>query len=266
MKHYSTQEMAASYKQKQDWEKQFPVSRFIFRPLSFRVAAMLSRFTNSPEAIAWAGLAVGLAAACLLAGLRYFGPWPGIAALALFALLDAVDGNMARATGNVTLYGKLLDGMLGKIAEGIYLPALACGLYLELSGRPWPAGLPASVWNGFSEPAPWLLVVAGFTALCAMLYSGIVETAYDYLKMQKAPSDPADVKAEIRSSRFRGNFFYSVFINLNAFNVQVLLLAAAAAAGRSGLAAFILAFCAYYALRLLVVFTYYMRSASQELR
>lgn len=261
MKQYSTQEMAASYRQKQDWEKQFPVSRFIFRPLSFRVAAFLSRFTNSPEVIAWAGLAVGAAAACFLVGLPYFGPWPGIAALALFALLDAVDGNMARATGNVTLYGRMLDGMLGRLAEGVYIPALACGLYLELSARPWPSG-----WNSFPDPAPWLLVAAGFSTLCAMLYTGIVETTYDCMKLQKSPPPPTDVKAEIQSSRFRGNFFYAVFINLNAFNVQVLLLAAAAAAGTRGLVVFIQAFCAYHTLRLLVVFIYYMRRASQELR
>lgn len=261
MKQYSTQEMAASYSQKRDWEKQFPVSRFIFRPLSFRAAAFLSRFTNSPEAIAWTGLAVGACAACLLVNLRYLGPWPGIMALALFALLDAVDGNMARVTGNVTLYGRMLDGMLGKLAEGAYLPALACGLYLELEGRPWAGG-----GTCFTEPAPWLLVVSGFAALCALLYASIVETTYDCMKLQKAPPPPTDVKAEILSSRFRGNFFYAVFINLNAFNVQVLLLAAAAAAGTSGLAVFLLAFCAYYTLRLLVVFTYYMRSASQEFR
>lgn len=266
MKHYTTQEMAAAYRQKQDWEKQFPVSRFIFRPLSFRLAAFLSRFTNSPEVIAWAGLVVGAAAACFLVGLPYFGPWPGISALALFALLDAVDGNMARATGNVTLYGRMLDGMLGKLAEGVYLPALACGLYLELGGLPLRAGFLAAGGNRLADPAPWLLVVAGFTGLCAMLYAGIVETTYDCMKLQKAPPPPTDVKAEVLSSRFRGNFLYAVFINLNAFNVQVLLLAAAASAGTRGLAVFLQSFCAYYTLRLLVVFTYYMRRASQEFR
>jgi len=266
VKTYSFAEVSASYTQKRDWEKQFPVSRYIFRPLSFRATAFLSRFTNSPEKIAWAGLAVGACAAWLLVNLRYFGPWPGITALALFALLDAVDGNMARVTGNVTLYGRMLDGMLGKIAEGIYLPALACGLYLEQSGLPWRAGFLAAGGNRFAEPAPWLLVVAGFTALCAMLYASIVETTYDHLKLQKAPPVPTDVKAEIQSSRFRGNFLYSIFINLNAFNVQVLLLAGAAMAGTRGLALFIQAFAAYYTIRLLVVFTYYMRRASQELR
>lgn len=266
MKHYTTQEMAASYTQKRDWEKQFPVSRYIFRPLSFRAAAFLSRFTNSPEAIAWTGLAVGACAAGLLVNLRYLGPWPGITALALFALLDAVDGNMARVTGNVTLYGRMLDGMLGKIAEGIYLPALACGLYLELNHHPWRAVSLAAGGNLIAELAPWLLVAAGFTALCAMLYASVVETTYDCIKLQKAPPPPADAKAEVRSSRFRGNFFYAVFINLNAFNVQVLLLAAAAAAGTRGLTVFLLAFCAYYTLRLLVVFSHYMRRASQEFR
>lgn len=266
MKNYTFADVVASYAQKREWEKQFPVSRYLFRPLSFPLAYLVLRFTDSAGAVAWAGLGVGLAASYLLFSLAQFGPWPGIAGLFLFALLDAVDGNIARTTQNVTLYGKMLDGMLGKIAEGIYMPALACGLYLDLSGGLSPALALAAGGNYFAELPPWLLVAAGFTALCAMLYAGIVETTYDCMKLQKAQGPAADIKAEIRSSRFRGNFFYAVFINLAAFNVQVLLLAAAAAAGTRGLALFVLAFCAYHTLRLLVFFAYYMRRASLEFR
>lgn len=254
MRHYSIEEIKASYAQKRDWEKQFPVSRYIFRPVSFAVAALLSRVTNSPEALAWFGLAVGLLSSWLLLKLGAYGPWPGVAGLAAFALLDAVDGNMARVTGRVTLYGKMLDSVLGRTAEGLYLPALACGL--ALAGRE-----PCAARAG--GPG-WLLVAAGFWALCASLYSGILETTYDYFKLQKAPAGPADVTAVIGSSRFRGNPLYAVFINLNAFNVQVLLLAAAAAFGAEPL--FVWAIAAYYTLRLLVTFPYYMRRASVELK
>ena len=34
--------------------------------------------------------------------------------------MDAVDGNIARTTRNVTYYGKFLDGLLGEIIEGSY--------------------------------------------------------------------------------------------------------------------------------------------------
>ena len=266
MTHYSTKEVMLAYEQKRDWEKQFPVSRYIFRPLSFRLAAFLSRFTNSPETVAWYGLAVGLGASWFLLNFRTYGPWPGVAALSLFALLDAVDGNIARVTGNVTIYGRMLDGMLGKIAEGIYLPALACGLYLTPRPGTTPGDLLRVLSGDVPEPASWLLLVTGFTALCAMLYASLIETAYDHMKLIKAPQHAPDVRAKIGSSRFRDNPFYLVFINLHAFNVQVLLLAAAAISGPRWLAIFIHSICAYYVLRLLVVFPYYMRRDSKELR
>ncbi len=249
MRHYTIAEIKGSYEQKRDWEKQFPVSRYIFRPASFVVAALVSRLTNSAPAVAWTGLGTGLAASWLLLNSGTYGFWPGIAGLALFALLDAVDGNLARATKSVSLYGKMLDGMLGRLAEGIYMPALACGLYM--------AG---------GAAASWVVVAAGFSSLCAMLYSGIIETTYDNLKLQKAASPAIDINARIGSSSFRGNLFYAVFINLNAFNVQVLLLAAASAFGGAGAAFFVYSLALYYLLRLAVVFVYYMSKAAAELR
>lgn len=262
MRNYSVEEIRASYAQKREWEKQFPVSYYIFRPLSFPLAALLSRLTNSAPLIAWSGLAVGLSASWLLLNLGIYGPWPGICGLALFALLDAADGNLARVTGTVTVYGKMLDGMLGKIAEGLYMPALACGLYLDAQS---PGGFLRRLQAGNGETS-WLVVVAGFIALCALLYSSLLETAFDYFKLQRAPAGPADVNAKIGSSRFRGNLFYAVFINLHAFNVQVCLLAAAALFGPRAMAVFAYSLAAYYLVRFAVTFCYYIRKASAELR
>lgn len=246
MKTYTVAEIRASYGQKRDWERQFPVSYYFFRPLSFPLTALLSRLTNSPQAIAWAGLAVGAAACGLLAWRGTYGPWPGIAGLVLFALLDACDGNMARVTGSVSRYGKLLDGALGKLAEGLYLPALSCGLYF--SGD---AGCPSR----------WLLL-SGFAALIGMLYSSYIESAYDALRGE-AGGGQKDVNLKIGSSRFRGNVFYGAFINLHAFNLQALLLAAAALAGREDVFLFLIA--GYYLARMAVLFTYYLAKGRSEL-
>lgn len=261
MSKYTLSDVKASYEQKRDWEKQFPVSRFIFRPLSFPLAAFMLRFTESPAAVAWFGLAIGLAASWMLVDLRSVGLWPGIAGLALFALLDATDGNIARTTKSVTLYGKMLDGLLGRLAEGIYMPALACGLYLAYG----PGGPLSGTFRG--PQVSWLLPAAGFTALCASLYASGLETAFDLYSLQKArPASATDVNARIGSSRFRDNPLYLVFINLNAFNVQVLLLAGAAATGPLWVVRLVYALAAYYLLRLAVVFCYYVRRASQELK
>lgn len=252
MKNYSIAEIRASYAKKRDWERQFPVSYYLFRPLSFPLTALLSRLTNSPRAIAWAGLAVGAAACVLLARRGNYGPWPGVAGLALFALLDACDGNMARVTGSVSRYGKLLDGALGKLVEGLYLPALSAGLYFSPA-----AGFPLSL----ACPSPWTLL-AGFAALAGMLYSSYIESAYDALRGE-AGGGPGDVNAPVGSSRFRGNFFYGVFINFHAFNLQVLLLAAAALAGRED--AFLAVMAAYYLARAALLFPYYLAKGRSEL-
>lgn len=264
MRYYTVAEMKASLSQKSTWERQFPVTRFLYRPVSFYLASFLSRFTNSPETIVWLGLPVGIAAAWLLLNVASFGPWPGIAGLALFALLDAVDGNMARATGQVTLYGRMIDGVMGKIAEGVYIPALACGLFLQ-SQNGGTRGL-LDLLSGSSPQVSWTVVAAGFTALCAMLYCGIIETAYDHLKLKKEGVPPLDVNAKFGVSRFSGNPLYLAFVNLNAFNVQILLLALAVIIAPGGPVWFIYLLCAYYLLRLLVYFSYYTYKASKELK
>lgn len=252
MKRFSIAEVKSSYEQKRNWERQFPVSYYLFRPLSFPLTALASGLTNSAGAIAWVGLGVGALGCILLFQRDLAGPWPGIACLALFALLDAVDGNMARVTGSVTRYGKFLDGTFGKLAEGLYLPALSAGLYL--AERP--------ALNGFTATSAGLLL-SGFIALIAMLYSSYIESAYEALRNEAKAGAPPDLNAKIGSSRFRGNIFYSVFINLHAFNLQVLLLALAAFLG--GEAAFLALITAYYLIRLAALFTYYIVKARAEL-
>jgi phosphatidylglycerophosphate synthase len=252
MKTYTIAEIRASYEQKRDWERQFPASYYLFRPLSFPLTALLSRLTNSPQSIAWAGLAVGAAACGLLAWRGSYGPWPGVAGLALFALLDACDGNMARVTGSVSRYGKLLDGALGKLVEGLYLPALSFGIYSSENARlPW----------SLACPSHWLLL-SGFAALAGMLYSSYIESAYDAIR-NEAGGRQRDVNSRIGSSRFRGNVFYGVFINLHAFNLQVLLLAAAALAGREDVFLFLAA--GYYLVRMALLFPYYLAKGRTEL-
>jgi len=253
MKIYTLSEVKASYEQKRDWEQQFPVSRYVFRPLSFPLTVLILHFTSSPAAVAWLGLAVGLAASWLLLKIGTVGPWPGIAGLAIFALLDAVDGNMARTTGAVTRYGKLLDGALGKLAEGLYFPALSFGLYSASH----------QAFIGFTPLPSTALLLSGFVALIAMLYSSYIESAYDALANEAKAGAPPAPDTKIASSRFRGNVLYAVFINLNAFNVQVALLALLAVFSCEAL--FLTFITAYYLVRLAIIFTHYILKTHAEL-
>ncbi|HBA62167.1 MAG TPA: hypothetical protein DCZ92_15410 [Elusimicrobia bacterium] len=258
MTKYSVAQMREGYTQKKEWEKQFPVSYFIFRPLSFYLASFLTNFTNSPSATAYAGFFIGVSGSGLLFFSGTAGIWPGWGLLAFYALLDAADGNIARATKNVTYYGKFLDGTLGIIAEGLYLPCLAAGLYLDGTG--------SYITNGLPGLAPAGLVAAAFLALTGLLYSARIEAGYDYHAVQKEKAEgtfSGTLTAVIGSSRFRDNLVYRLFINLNAFNVQLLLLAAAALFRAVDI--FILLLAAYYAVRFLVCAVYYLAQASRRL-
>jgi phosphatidylglycerophosphate synthase len=255
---YSVEQMRESYFQKRDWEKQFPVSYFVFRPLSFYLASFLTLFTNSPSKIAYLGLITGLAGSLALICINSVGIWPGIALLMLFALLDAADGNIARATGNVTYYGKFLDGAIGFIAESLYLPCLAAGLYYDNSRQYY--ALAALLGPG----AGMFILYAGCAAMAALLYSSGLDNMYDFIKSQKEKNSgvaPASITAPIQSSRFRSNRLYKIFINLHAFNAQLVLLAAAACLRAADI--FLLFFAAYYLARFIAVTAYYFGNERQ---
>lgn len=254
MKHYSVRQFRESYAQKEEWERQFPVNRFVFRPLSFYAASAVSSITHSAPVVAMAGFVTALAGLVCLVHIGSLGPWPGIALMTLYSLSDAVDGNIARATGTVTYFGKLLDGVLGLLSEGFFFPAIGIGLHLAGAGTgPLPGG-------------PWLHSVLGAGTLVFMLYGSIVEGNFGRYSSEKergrgTAAPPPDAK--IGSSRYRGRPLHLIYLNLQSFNVQLIALSILTACGRMEL--FLPAAFGFYALKLLVVAPYYLRRAAAEL-
>ncbi|HBE88614.1 MAG TPA: hypothetical protein DDW67_05675 [Elusimicrobia bacterium] len=254
MRGYTVEQMRESCAQKREWEKQFPLSHFVFRPISFYAASAVSRLTLSAPLVAAAGFAIALAGLVALVLLGELGPWPGITLLAVYALADAVDGNIARVTGTVTYYGRFLDGTLGILAEGVFFPALGAGL--------WLAG---GTGTPFSS-APMLHAVAGLSVLVLMLYSALVEGGFGRYTIEKRKTEGSfeeTLKKNIGSSRYRGSILYAVYLNAQAFTVQLLLLAVLTAAGRIGY--FLPCMAGFYAAKFLFVTPYYLRRASSEL-
>jgi len=79
--------------------------------------------------------------------------WPAIVAFAVSAMLDAVDGGVARVTGAVTNLGAYLDGMVDRFVEALLLFGLM-----------------------FYGVADWML--PGYMWVALLIFFGAVMTSY----------------------------------------------------------------------------------------
>jgi len=183
----------------------------------------------------------------LLLFIPYLTIWAGISLLTLYALSDAVDGNIARVTDNVTYYGKYLDGMMGIVIEGSYCFWLGLGLYQ-------------------SNDDQILYILAGMTIMAGWLYSSLIEDGYERYLIQKQKENRTfqeSHKGNIKSSTYRKHWCYLLFINLHAFNLQLIVLSLSAATNTVHL--FLLFFATYYLARLLITMVFYIHRAQNTL-
>jgi CDP-diacylglycerol--glycerol-3-phosphate 3-phosphatidyltransferase len=98
-----------------------------------RLAAGLVRLGVSPDAVTVIGTAgVVVASLTLIACGQAVA---GSLLVAAFALADAVDGAMARASGRAGAWGAFLDSTLDRIADAAVLAGIAVWLYSEGDGR-----------------------------------------------------------------------------------------------------------------------------------
>ena len=118
--------------------------------VSIRIGIIFSRIPLSPNT--WTLLSV-LPALLGFYFLTQKQMWPAIAAFAVSALLDAVDGGVARVTGAVTNLGAYLDGMVDRFVEALLLFGLM-----------------------FYGVADWQL--PGYAWVALLLFFGTVMTSY----------------------------------------------------------------------------------------
>jgi phosphatidylglycerophosphate synthase len=222
MTHYSLKDIRLAYIQKKNWEKQFPLNYFFVRPISFYITYLTLKATQDPGKIAIFGFLLG-ALGCFSFTLIFFCTiWPGLVLISLYSLSDAVDGNVARTTQNVTLFGKYLDGVLGDIIEGIYPFSLAIGLYL--SGNAMNSDLVVALVKEHAKVLPLLL---GALILICRLWSKLFERGYDHYRIQKlgfTPVAKTNLQKTIEKSKYSHQWYYLLFINLDSLNNQLLLL------------------------------------------
>lgn len=100
----------------------------VFRPAANVFVPPLRRLAVPPPAVVLANAAAGLVAALLLAGGELIA---AALVLQLKTLLDNLDGQLARATGQVTLTGRYLDTLADLVVNAALFAALA-----RVTGRP----------------------------------------------------------------------------------------------------------------------------------
>ncbi|MCL2805224.1 MAG: CDP-alcohol phosphatidyltransferase family protein, partial [Treponema sp.] len=122
-------------------------TRFVLRPLSFPVSWLALRLKLSPAFISYFSGFLCVIGGILFAWPRdqvFFGSIPsslfaaiGVILFNIFAVMDCVDGNMARVSGKAGPWGGWADAVMGFIAYTSVF--FATGLYVYWETLWWPA-------------------------------------------------------------------------------------------------------------------------------
>ena len=259
---YSLEQIKEAYIQKKKWEKQFPLTYFFVRPISFYITYVILKITTKAERISYFGALLGIFGCFFLAYSFRWSIWPGIIFIALYSISDAVDGNMARTTKDVTLWGIYLDGLIGTLINTNYLFFLGTGLYLSGAGIADP--IISSFLQEHAHYAPFLF---GSLITIFKLWAMFFENSYDTFKLRKegVPAyTESQAKRIIGTSRFSTNWCFLIFINLDSLNNQLLLLTISA---MFKLEIWFLAFLTFYfAAKALLYLIYYSKKTNETIQ
>jgi phosphatidylglycerophosphate synthase len=261
MKKYTLAQIKESYVQKKEWEKQFPINYFFVRPLSFYLTWLVLKITRNPAKVAIFGFCIGVTGCFFLAIPHLVTLWPGLLLVILYSISDAVDGNVARTTQNVTLFGKYLDGLLGELIDGGYFFFLGVGLYYSGFGAEDPVF--STLIPTHSQAIPLLL---GSVILISKLWAAIFRNLYEIYKARKdglAPFNDFQPGSIIGKSRYHDRWYFRIFVNLESLNTQLLLLILFAVLGIE--IWFLLLFACFFAGRALIYLVFYFTRTKSEL-
>ena len=101
---------------------------YCIRPFSFRLSAFFLNLGLSPNHITWFTYFVIISIASLFSYGSYETFVVGSVLLYFRGLLDAVDGNMARASGVSSKYGEFIDAVAEYLLAGAVFFAIGIGL------------------------------------------------------------------------------------------------------------------------------------------
>jgi phosphatidylglycerophosphate synthase len=112
----------------------YPVTRYLYRPLSSRAAALLAPTFVTPIQVTWASALLFIAGAIAFGAGNYV---LGAVIILVGEITDCVDGDLARITGRTSRWGAFLDSVLDRWTDA----ALILGLgYSDMDALGGAAG------------------------------------------------------------------------------------------------------------------------------
>jgi len=119
-------DIRASYAgEKMQEGKKDPWAHYVARPLSFYISLWCVKMGVKANGVTFVSLGFGLAGCSFLV---YGWHIVGAVLINICGLLDYADGNIARATGNVTEYGKRIDGASYLIITSLLFTCVGIGI------------------------------------------------------------------------------------------------------------------------------------------
>jgi len=230
------QEIREAHGSKRAYEKFLPLSRYLFRPLGFWVAWVAIRMGVTSEGISWLSGLAGLAGCALLvSGVPQMLP-VGIGLLALFNLLDCVDGSIARAMKTQNPYGRFLDSVCGGAIDLAFWGIVGVLAYQHPNLLQWPDpfGYGPLFWLGVGGVACFLSMWTNYLEFC---FDELLRPAWNRVRERASGAGEApDTGGFIPTSEGRGGASWSAWGHVIATNLRVRethygLLAAAYLAG-----------------------------------
>ena len=119
-------------------ELQDPLNRYLYHPLSARLARLLLPTGISPNAVSVLGALMVWAAAWSFAALAWpVGALLGFGLLMLWHVFDGADGDLARMKGTASATGELVDGVCDYTAQTLLYFVFAAILDDSIGGWAW---------------------------------------------------------------------------------------------------------------------------------
>ncbi|GEM_PF-1243485 len=102
---------------------------YFYHPLGLFFAKLSCRMAMTPNQVSIVSMCVGIAGGALLISNKT--AFWGFLLIVFSSILDSSDGQLARMTGNSSLAGRVLDGLIGYVSFTVAYVAMAMNYYLD---------------------------------------------------------------------------------------------------------------------------------------